>query len=413
VARRIRDDAAGWAGTLASEPESGVSTTCARAAGEIPSATTPLAPSLHLSAVYRIAGLDQIDAVYAGDAPGFIYARDGHPNAAQLAAKMAALEGAEAALVCASGMAAEAAVLLAGVGQGEGIALAEGLYGRTAALASRELARFGIEHRWFDPTQPATLRAVLTPATRLVFAETLSNPLLRLSDIAGLAEAAHEAGALLIIDHTFAPLLCRPLTLGADAVIHSLTKLIGGHSDLTLGLLASSQALIDRTSAVASTFGLTGNPFESWLALRGLATLALRSERACLTALTLAHRLAGHAHVAAVHYPGLPGHADHARATRLFRKGFGTIVTIDLGGRAEADTFIRALKHIPFAPSLGDVATTLSHPATTSHRNQTAEQWARQGITPGLVRLSIGLEDPEDLWNDLNQALQAPAHGGS
>ena len=140
--------------------------------------------------------------------------------------------------------------------------------------------------------------------------------------------------------------------------------------------------------------------------MRGVATLALRSARACATALTLAQRLVSHVHVAAVHYPGLPHHPDHARAERLLTGGFGTIVTIDLGGRAEAEAFIRALRHIPFAPSLGDVATTLSHPATTSHRNQSPEQWARQGITPGLVRLSIGLEDPEDLWEDLDQALQ-------
>jgi len=385
--------------------EPGVATTCARGADEAPSATSPLAPSIHLSAVYRIDGLDQIDALYEGRAAGFIYARDGHPNAAQLAAKIAALEGAEASLVCASGMAAEAAVFLAGVGQGDAIALSEGIYGRSVALAARELARFGVEHQTFDATRPETLAAVLTPATRLVFAETLSNPLVRLADIEGLAAVAHRSGAHLVIDHTFAPLLCRPIALGADAVTHSLTKLIGGHSDLTLGLLAGSRVLVDRAAGLASTFGLTGNPFESWLALRGVATLALRSARACATALTLAQRLASHAHVVATHYPGLPHHPDHARAVRLLKGGFGTIVTIDLGGRARADAFIRALRHIPFAPSLGDVATTLSHPATTSHRNQSPEQWARQGITPGLVRLSIGLEEPEDLWNDLDQAL--------
>jgi cystathionine beta-lyase/cystathionine gamma-synthase len=398
-------------------PEASAATTCVRRPEAVPSATAPLAPPLHLSAVYRIAGLDQIDALYQGREPGFIYARDGHPNAAQLAAKIAALEGAEAGLVCASGMAAEAAVFLAGVGQGDAIAISEGLYGRSAALAAEELARFGVAHCLFDATRPETLRASLLPTTRLVFAETLSNPLVRLADIEGLAEVAHQAGAVLVIDHTFAPLLCRPIALGADAVTHSLTKLIGGHSDLTLGLLAGTKALIERATALASTFGLTGNPFESWLALRGVATLAIRSERACATALTLAERLAGDPRVRAVHYPGLPGHPDHARARRLLSGGFGTVLTIDLGGRPEADAFIRTLRHIVFAPSLGDVATTLSHPATTSHRNQSAEQWARQGITPGLVRLSIGLEDAEDLWDDLSQALPTPtpahAQGGS
>jgi cystathionine beta-lyase/cystathionine gamma-synthase len=357
-----------------------------------------------------VEGLDQIDALYEGREAGFIYARDGHPNASALAAKVAALEGAEASLVCASGMAAEAAVFLATLGSGDHVALADGLYGRSSALVRRELARFGVEHTLFDATRPETLRDALTPETRLVFGETLSNPLVRLADVAGLAEVARAAGAVLVIDQTFAPLLCRPLELGADAVVHSATKLIGGHSDLTLGLLAGSKAMIGRAAEVASTFGLSGNPFESWLAMRGLATLALRSSRACATALALAERLSGHGRVAAVHYPGLPGHPDHALAARVLRGGFGAIVTIDLATRERADAFIRALEHIPFAPSLGDVATTLSHPASTSHRGLSPEQRAALGITPGLVRLSIGLEDPDDLWGELDRALR---QGGS
>jgi len=389
------------------KPTPDPSTLCARADEPPASTTAPLAPPLQLSSVYRVADLRAIDALYQGDEPGYIYARDGHPNAAQLAAKVAALEGAEAGLVCASGMAAESAVFLAGLGQGDEVALSDGVYGKTLVLIGRELARFGVTHRTFDPTRPETLREALTPRTRIVFAETLSNPLVRLADIAGLAEVirASGTGALLVIDHTFAPLLCYPLALGADAVTHSLTKLIGGHSDITLGLLAGRRTLIDRAAAVASAFGFTGNPFESWLALRGVATLSLRSARACANARDLAGRLAAHPRVKAVHYPGLPTHPDHDRAARTLRGGFGTIATIDLGGRDEADALIRGLRHVPFAPSLGDVSTTLSHPATTSHRGQSPEQWARQGITPGLVRLSVGLENPDDLWDDFKQAL--------
>ena len=186
---------------------------------------------------------------------------------------------------------------------------------------------------------------------------------------------------------------------------HSLTKLIGGHSDLILGLLAGKKKAIDRAKAVSSAFGFAGNPFESWLALRGAASLAIRSERACETARKLAEKLEGHAAVKAVHYPGLKSHPDHLRAIKMLCGGFGIIATIDLGGRPEADKFIRSLQRIVFAPSLGDAETTLSHPATTSHRNQSAEQWRTQGITPGLIRLSFGLEDPEDLWADLLQAL--------
>ncbi len=380
-------------------------TICARPIERPPSATTPLVPPLDLSVVYRVAGLDQIDALYGGDIPGYIYARDGHPNASLLADKLAALERAEAALVCASGMAAESALALSSLEAGGHVALSDGLYGRTATLVRRELSRFGIAHSLFDATRPETLRACLTRDTRLVFVETLSNPLLRLADLDTLAEVAHGAGALLAVDNTFAPLLVRPVEHGADAVTHSVTKLIGGHSDLTLGLLAGRRELIERAASVASTFGLTGNPFESWLAQRGVSSLAVRSTRACASALELAGRLAEHPHVRATHYPGLASHPDHDRAVRLLRGGFGTIVTIDVGGRAEADRVIRGLRHIPFAPSLGDAATTLSHPATTSHRGQSAEQWTAQGITPGLIRLSIGLEDPDDLWDDLRDAL--------
>lgn len=382
-------------------------TVCVRPSELPPSRTEPLAAPLQLSSVYKVSGLDQIDDLFDGKAPGFFYARDGHPNGSQLAAKVAKLEGAAAGLVCASGMAAESAVLLAHLEQGDEVALSDGLYGKTVALVGRELARFGIGHRIFDATRPRTLREVVSARTRVVFAETLSNPLVRLADIGGLADVVKGTGAILVVDHTMAPLLCQPLALGADAVTHSLTKLIGGHSDLLLGLLAGSTGLIERSAVVASTFGLNGNPFESWLALRGVATLELRSARACRNALSLAERLTGHRHLTAVHYPGLSTHPDHARAAQLLRGGFGTILTIDLATRARADTFIRALRHIPFAPSFGDVGTTLSHPATTSHRGQTAEQWARQGITPGLVRLSVGLEDPDDLWTDLCQALDS------
>ena len=383
------------------------STLCIRPEELPASSTPPLNTPIVLSSVYQVADLRQIDALYNREESGYIYARDGHPNAAQLAAKVAKLEGAEAGLVCASGMAAESALMLATLGQGDEIAVSDGLYGRTVALVGRELSRFGVTHAVFDSTRPESLRDALTPRTRMVFAETLSNPLVRVADIAGMAEVIRSANseAILAIDHTFAPLLCYPLALGADVVIHSLTKLIGGHSDVTLGAVVGSKAVIERTSVVGSTFGLTGNAFESWLTLRGIATLSLRSDRACQTASSLSQRFAGHRSVRATHYPGLPGHPDHGRAKRTLSRGFGTMMTIDVGTRDAADLLIRSLKHIPFAPSLGDVATTLSHPATTSHRGQSPEQWARQGITPGLVRLSIGLEDLEDLWADFSQAL--------
>ena len=380
-------------------------TTCARPGGAARSITPPLAPPIQLSSVFEFADLDQVDAIYGGTQDGFVYARDGHPNAAQLAEKVARIEGGEAAIICASGMAAESALFLAHLKAGDRVAISEGLYGRTTTLVAGELARFGVGHDLFDATDPGSLRAVLTSATRMAFTETLSNPLLRLADIAGLAAITRPAGVLLAVDHTFAPLLCRPLELGADVVVHSLTKSIGGHSDVTLGALVGRRDWIRRTAHVASTFGLTGNPFDSWLALRGMATLAVRTDRACGNALELARRLEAHPRVERVHYPGLPSHPDHALAVRMFGDRFGSMVSFDVGSRAAADSLIRRLRHIPYAPSLGDVSTTLSHPTTTSHRAQTPEQWARQGITPGLIRLSVGIEAVEDLWGDLAAAL--------
>ncbi len=380
-------------------------TLCARPGPKSESATPPLAPPIQLSSVYEFADLDQVDAIYGGTASGHIYARDGHPNATQLAEKIARLEAGEAAVICASGMAAESAIFLAHLKAGDRVAISEGLYGRTTLLVAGELARFGVKHDLFDATRPESLRAVMTAETRVVFAETLSNPILRLADIVGLAAITRPLGVTLAVDHTFAPLLCRPIAMGADVVTHSVTKSIGGHSDVTLGALVGRLDWISRTAHVASTFGLTGNPFDSWLALRGMATLAVRTDRACGNALELARRLERHPAVERVHYPGLASHPDHDLATRTLTGGFGSIVTFDVGGRSQADSLIRRLRHIPYAPSLGDVSTSLSHPTTSSHRSQSVEQWARQGITPGMIRLSVGIEAVDDLWDDLGNAL--------
>jgi cystathionine beta-lyase/cystathionine gamma-synthase len=360
-----------------------------------------------LSVVYRIADLDQIDGLSEGRLHGFSYARDGHPGAIQLAAKLAELEHAEAGLTCASGMAAIASTLLAFSGQGNHLLIAEGLYGKTTTLVTRELSRFGVTHSCFDAARPGALASHLTPATRLIIAETISNPLLRVADLEAIAQVSREFGVPLLVDHTFAPLLCRPIELGATFVMHSVTKLMGGHSDLTSGVVVGPREHVDRIKEVASTFGQTGNPFESWLALRGLATLNLRAERAGFNAAEIARRLEDHPRVVQVHYPGLASHPDFEVARRMFKNNFGAMVTFDVGGRNPADRLIRSLRHIPFAPSLGDVQTTLSHPCTTSHRGQDPQLLGRLGITPGLIRLSVGVEDVEDIWNDLNQGLEA------
>ncbi len=391
---------------MSAAPTPGEATLCARAAAPARSVSLPLVPSLDLSVVYEIASLDQIDAISNGEESGFSYARDAHPNAVQLAAKLSALEHAEAGVICASGMAAIAASLLSLCAGGDHLIISEGLYGKTTTLVARELLRFGITHDSFDPACPSSLEPLVTARTRLVLVETISNPLLRVADLAEIGRVVRAAGVPLLVDHTFAPLLCRPIDLGATFVMHSVTKLIGGHSDLTLGAVLGPADAIDRIRSVASTFGQTGNPFECWLALRGLATLSLRGDRASGTAFELASRLEQHGRVSRVFYPGLPSHPDFALATRLLGGRFGAMITFDVGGRDQADRLIRGLRHIPFAPSLGDVQTTLSHPCSTSHRGQDPEMLRRLGITPGLIRLSVGLEDPQDLWDDLQQALE-------
>ncbi len=370
--------------------------------------TRPLAPSLHPAAVYALPDLDALEAVSAG-APGFIYARDGHPNAARLGEQLAALEGGTWGVVTGTGMGALVAAVLGCVSAGDWVVAADRLYGKTATLLHTEFARFGVATTAADATDLDAFRTALAAGpVRAVLVETVSNPLCRLTDIAAVAELAHAAGARLIVDNTFAtPALCRPLRLGADLVMESLTKLIGGHSDLTLGVLAGRDPALN-VAGLVSTWGLTAGPFDCWLAERSLATLALRASAACATAAAVADWLAVQPGVVAVHYPGRPDHPDHALASRQLTGGFGHMLAFELaGGRDAVNRFLRAAPGVPFAPSLGHFTTTVSYPAGTSHRDLSDADRARQGITPGLVRLSAGCEPPAGVLAELARGLAA------
>ncbi len=383
-----------------------IDTRCVRPEHIPEPSTRPLVPGIEWSVVYEFRDLDHIDAVYGGSDHGYVYARDGHPGAARLAAQVAALEGAEAAVATSSGMSAEAALFLGLLRQGEHVALGKGLYGRTQVLVAQELAKFGVEHSIFDPCDPETWSEGFTFSTRLCFVETITNPLVRVPDLPRLAEFCRNRGIPLAVDNTFAPLIARPITMGAAFVTHSVTKMIAGHSDATIGALAGSELSIVAIRPAVSSFGMTANPFECALALRGMATLPLRFRKACDNALELAQFLELHSQVDKVHYPGLKSHPDYRIASQILDGGFGSIMTIDLGSREAANSFIQRLQgRIPFAPSLGDVMTTLSHPVTTSHRGLTEPQRLALGITPGLVRLSIGIEDPSDVRADFEKAL--------
>lgn len=374
--------------------------------------TTPLAPPLYPSAVYNLPDLDALDRVSDGDAPGFIYARDGHPNAKLLADQLADLEGGTWAVVCGSGMAALTAAFLGCVSAGDRVVASNRLYGRTSMFLSKQIARFGVHTDVVDGNDLAAVRAALATPAKVLYVETISNPLCRTVDLRALAEIAHAHGAKLVVDNTFAtPVLCRPLDLGADLVMESLTKLIGGHSDLVLGSLAGTDAaLLPSVTDIVGTWGLAANPFDCWMCTRGLATLDLRVTAAAANAAAVADWLAGQSGVSRVVYPGRADHPDHELSARLLGGRFGNMLCFELaGGREGVNAFIRRAPGIPLSPSLGHVTTTLSYPWATSHRSDSPDAKTQQGITEGLVRLSVGIEPFDRIRGEMARGLGSAA----
>ncbi|MDW8221677.1 MAG: PLP-dependent aspartate aminotransferase family protein [Gemmatales bacterium] len=370
--------------------------------------TRPLVPPLYCSAVYSFPDLDALEAVYRGQVSGFVYARDAHPNAVSLARSLASWESAKWCMVTASGMAALALTLMALLRAGDVVVASRRLYGRTLQLLTEELPRWQVHTYLVDLDDTAALAAALARRPRLVLVETLSNPTLRLADIPRLAQLCHEVGAHLLVDNTFAtPVLCQPLRLGADFVVESLTKMLAGHSDVTLGAaFGREDEAWERLRRVCTIFGWTGNPFDCWLAERGLQTLAVRMQQASRTAQALADWLAQHPRIRRVIYPGRPDHPDHDLARRLFSGNYGNMLSIELaGGREAVNQFLRRQDKIVLAPSLGDVRTICTHPASTSHRYAPPEENAREGITDGLLRISVGLEPLEELQEAFRRGL--------
>jgi cystathionine beta-lyase/cystathionine gamma-synthase len=367
----------------------------------------PLTPPLYQSAVYTLPDLDALDRILEAEEAGFIYARDAHPNARRLAAQLAEWEGARWGLITGSGMAAISAIVLATVQQGQRVITSHRLYGRTTQLFEQELPRFGVQTTFVDTNDLEHVREALRTPARLLFVETLSNPLLRVADVPALARLAHEDGCLLVVDNTFAtPALLRPVELGADFAMESLTKMIGGHSDVTLGLVCASNDMQPELNQVSSIWGFASNPFDCWLTERGLSTLALRMKTASANAAALAEWLAEQPGVTRVIYPGRADHPDHELASRLLHGGFGNMLCFDLaGGREAVNRFMRHAPGIPFSPSLGHTTTTCSHPATTSHRYVSPTEKERQGITDGLVRLSVGVEDLPHIQEEISRGL--------
>lgn len=373
------------------------------------SISRPLVTPLQPSVVYASATPDQLDAQYE-DGQGYTYSREGHPNAHLLAQKIDALEAGEGGMILSSGMAAITAVIFGLLSAGDHILGANQLYGRSLRLLSHDLPRFGITGTLADPTDAAAMEAAITDETRLILVEVVSNPTLRVADMEGIVALAARYGLILVVDNTFTtPFGYSPFQAGADIVVHSVTKLLSGHSDAMLGYVAArAPAHRDAIRQMSMTMGFTPSPFDCWLAERGLYTFDLRFERAQRNAVRLAQALAEMPGVERVVYPGRSDHPDHDRALHLLQGQFGNTVSFELGGgRAAANALTAAMPDLAFAPTLGDVGTTLSHPSSSSHRELTTDAQASIGISEGFFRVSVGIEDIDLLVAEFARGIAA------
>jgi len=367
-------------------------TIAVHAGGEPDPATGAVAPPIHLATTFEHG--PESERLH-----GFYYIRENNPTQARLETALAAIEGGESALAFASGLAAAAAALQA-LPQGSHVLMADDGYYDVRTIAQEFLPRWGGEATLVDMSDPSALRRGLRPTTRLLFTESPSNPLMKVVDIAALAEIAHAAGALLLVDSTFAtPVMQRPLDLGADIVLHSTTKFLGGHSDVQGGALVFKRRdpLFEHAARVRKVLGAVASPFGSWLVLRGLRSLACRVERHAASALALARALESHPAVDAVHYPGLESHPQHAVAKRQMR-AFGGMLSFRVrGSRAAAVRVVSRVKLFTVATSLGGVESLLEHRASSEGPGSATPE--------NLLRVSVGLEHPDDLIEDLQQAL--------
>lgn len=349
-------------------------------------------------------------STYTQEAPGkhkgYEYSRSGNPTRAALETCLAALEGGERGLAFASGLAATTAVLSM-LKPGDEVAATADLYGGTYRLLERVFKPWGLVTRYTEDGSPAGLQKIVGPATKLVWIETPTNPLLQIVDIAGSAEVAHKVGALLAVDNTFAsPYLQQPIRLGADLVVHSTTKYLGGHSDVVGGAVIGRRALVEPIAFYQNAAGAIAGPFDAWLTLRGLKTLAVRMDRHSANARQLADWLVKQPQVEKVFYPGLESHPGHTIA-RTQMRDFGGMMSIKIkGGKDQALRLLTRTKLFSLAESLGGVESLIGHPATMTHASIPAEIRKARGIDDGLVRLSVGIEDVGDLQADLQQALQ-------
>ena len=384
-------------------------TTIIRPVGFPKSASRPVVTPLSPSVVYASDSPDMLDNQYDGKISGFTYAREGHPNGQALSEILDRLEAAENGIVTGSGMAAVTSTVMATLSGGDHIIAGDQLYGRSLRLMHEELPRLGISATLANASCSQDIAKAINPNTKMVLIEGISNPTLRVADLNGISAICKDAGILLAVDNTFTtPKAFQPLKHGADIVIHSVTKLLAGHSDVTLGYVAAKDPAINkRIYDFAVTTGLTASPFDCWLAERGLLTFDLRFEKAQTTAEELANALATHPKIGRILYPMRADHPDQALAKTLFAANGCNMVSFELTDktRAAANQFTQCLDGIAFAPTLGDVGTTLSHPVSSSHRSMEEADRTRNGISEGFFRISVGLEDSEELISAFKKAL--------
>ena len=388
--------------------EQGFSTRAIHAGYQPTSHHGALNPPVYLNATYTFDSIAEGQQRFAGETAGYVYARVGNPTQTVLEKRLATLEGGEAAVAVASGIGAITALLWTFIKSGDEIIADKTLYGCTFAFMEHGLSRFGIKVNFVDLTEADALAAAMNSKTRFVFFETPTNPNMRIINIQEVTELARAHGARVFVDNTYGtPYLQRPLECGADFVVHSMTKYLSGHGDLIAGAIIGSAddmksvrsvGLKDMTGAVLSAF-------DSFLILRGIKTLELRMERHCESALTLARQIEAHPNVKKVFYPGLPSHPQHTLASQQM-KAFGGMIALELNGGYESGVrFMDAVQLAQRAVSLGDAETLVQHPASMTHNNYTDEERQAHGISRGLARISVGLENVEDLSADILRAL--------
>ncbi|HMO79205.1 MAG TPA: PLP-dependent aspartate aminotransferase family protein [Pyrinomonadaceae bacterium] len=365
-----------------------------------------LSVPIYPASVFAFTDAEEGIAIHNYERPGYFYGRLGNPTVSALEKAMAELEGADDAIGFASGMAAISAAILTAAKTGDHIVAPESMYSTTTNLLRHIAERFDIETTFVDATEAGAYAAAIRPETKLFWIETPSNPLVGITDIRRVTAVAKEHGVMTVADNTFAtPFNQQPIELGCDAVIHSATKYLGGHSDLTAGVLAGKADFVDRARhGQAKLFGGNIAPQVAWLVLRGIKTLALRMERHNANAMQLATDLTGHPKVSAVHYPGLEGHKGHAIAASQMR-GFGGMMGVDVGTAEAAKDLVNKLRVCTFATSLGGVETLVQPVALMTHATLSAEERARAGVSDGLLRISVGIEDINDIRQDIYDAL--------